>query len=758
MGGLPPLLSRHARFAFLLLACWLGMAGGDARAGAPALEIQAEAASQTLNGHLEALFDPTDALTRAEVANRTDWVEVGPHPYSKGLEPGTVWLRFVVQGAEDVPTDRLLHMGSGHVDDLTVWMQQGSAPEKVYHSGENVDPSDRVVKHFYPLFPLRLAPGEQVRVVAKLVDEGSINPEISIFTEDRFRDYTAERNWVSGLIVGMYALMALYSIVLFRRVRDPMMGWLTSLALTSLFHWVVLYGTDFALLLPAGARGWTMNRFIVVAYELSAFCTFQFYLTAIRGQRHHPRLTRVIQGIGWLGLLNALAIIVLPFVLSVRILYSGAIGLLLLAGLVSWRALRRDRVAVRLVMAVGIVLVGYLAALLTEEGMLPKSWISNHFVSIATLFQWLLLSEIVAFRVRMIEQRRREAKEAQKLEAQRTEEIRNAFGRYVAPDLAAKLLHDPDAMALGGRMQTVTILMSDLRGFTGLTDRLGPEGMCTLLNDYLGRMSEVIERHGGLINEFIGDAILTLFGTPYPGPEDELDACRCAIEMQMVLDRMNVELNERYGVRLEMGIGIHTGVVVVGNIGSAQRAKWGVIGGPVNMTGRIESLTVATEVLISSQLLERVAGRVETGPMRSVQVKGRSATLDVAQLIAIRDEPLRMPTQPTVEKAPTRPVDLPGVLQLFSGKILVDAKFPVQVEAIGEQEVVFQSARDYRPGTNVDLRVLWDGSHSTPIYAKLLDAGTRLEDGRFRLQATVTFMEPELRDALADPSERPASA
>ena len=758
MGGSPSQLPRFAHFALLLLGCWFWLAGGTARADTRALQIQPEAASQTLNGHVEALFDPAGALTRAEVAHRTDWVDVGPRPYSKGLEPGTVWLRFVVEGAAGAATDRLLHMGSGHVDDLTVWIQQGSAPEKMFRSGENVDPSDRVVQHFYPLFPLRLAPGEQVRVVAKLVDEGSINPEISVFTEDRLREYTAERGWVSGLIVGMYSLMALYSIVLYRRVRDPMMGWLSSLALTSLFHWVVLYGTDFALLVPADARGWTINRFIVVAYELSAFCTFQFYLTAIRGHRHHPWLTRIIQGIGWLGLLNAVAITVIPFVLSVRLLYSGAIGLLLLAGLVSWRALRRDRVAIRLVMAVGIVLAGYLAALLTEEGLLPKTWISNHFVSVATMFQWLLLSEIVAFRVRMIEQQRREAKEAQKLEAQRTEEIRNAFGRYVAPDLAAKLLHDPDAMALGGRMQTVTILMSDLRGFTGLTDRLGPEGMCTLLNDYLGRMSEVIERHGGLINEFIGDAILTLFGTPYSGPEDELDACRCAIEMQMALDRMNVELNERYGLRLEMGIGIHTGTVVVGNIGSTQRAKWGVIGGPVNMTGRIESLTVATEVLISSQLLDRVAGRVETGPMRSVQVKGRSSTLDVAQLIAIRGEPLRMPTQPTMKKAPTRPVDLPGELQLFSGKVLVDAKFPVQVEAIGEAEVVFQSARDYRPGTNVDLRVLWDGSPSSPIYAKLLDAGTRLDDGQYRLHATVTFMEPELRDALAGPSERTTPA
>ena len=215
--------------------------------------------------------------------------------------------------------------------------------------------------------------------------------------------------------------------------------------------------------------------------------------------------------------------------------------------------------------------------------------------------------------------------------------IQGVLGRYANPELAERCLADPDALALGGKLQQVTVLMSDLRGFTKLTERLGPEEMINLLNDYLGRMATVIQQHDGTINEFIGDAILVLFGAPFERPDDPERAVRCAHAMQRAL----VELNRDYEAcglpALGMGIGVHCGPVVAGNIGSAEHAKYGVVGTTINATARIEALTVGTQTLISGELYARTQGVAEVGPVRTEDLKGLPAPMEIYELLGVEE-------------------------------------------------------------------------------------------------------------------------
>ncbi len=214
--------------------------------------------------------------------------------------------------------------------------------------------------------------------------------------------------------------------------------------------------------------------------------------------------------------------------------------------------------------------------------------------------------------------------------------IQGLLGRYANPGLAERCLADPEALELGGRLQTVTVLMSDLRGFTALTERLGPEEMIDLLNDYLGRMAAVIQAHGGTINEFIGDAILVLFGAPFERSDDCERAVRCAHAMQRELVNFNIH-NATLGLpQLGMGIGLHTGPVVAGNIGSEEHAKYGVVGTTVNATARIEALTVGTQTLMSRALWDQVQEVVEVGEERVVELKGLPAPMGVVELVGIR--------------------------------------------------------------------------------------------------------------------------
>ena len=214
--------------------------------------------------------------------------------------------------------------------------------------------------------------------------------------------------------------------------------------------------------------------------------------------------------------------------------------------------------------------------------------------------------------------------------------IRETLGRYVSPELAEQCLRNRGAVRLGGELRRVTIVMSDLRDFSELSERLGPEAMIDLINRYLARMTPVILEHGGVINEFIGDAILILFGAPFERADDPERAVRCAWAMQQAMADLNRE-NGALGLpELAMGIGVHTGVVVAGNIGSKDRVKYGVVGPAVNLTARIQALAVGGQVLISTGVLARVREIVRVAAAARVMVKGATAPVSVHPVLEVR--------------------------------------------------------------------------------------------------------------------------
>ena len=200
--------------------------------------------------------------------------------------------------------------------------------------------------------------------------------------------------------------------------------------------------------------------------------------------------------------------------------------------------------------------------------------------------------------------------------------IRATFGRYVSDEIVENLLEEPEGLKLGGDLRQVTMLMSDIREFSSLCERLTPEQVMKMLNNYLGVMTDIILRHQGTIDEFIGDAILAIFGAPVQRDDDADRAVQCALDMQRAMIDINRE-NRRAGLpEISMGIGVNTGDVITGNIGSEKRSKYGVVGHHVNLTARIESQTAGGDILISDSTLDNLALPVEMGDSLEVQVKG----------------------------------------------------------------------------------------------------------------------------------------
>jgi class 3 adenylate cyclase len=220
---------------------------------------------------------------------------------------------------------------------------------------------------------------------------------------------------------------------------------------------------------------------------------------------------------------------------------------------------------------------------------------------------------------------KRASEEVRRLAAElelRNKFIRKTFGRYLSDEIVATILETPEGLNIGGEKRKVTILMADLRGFSAMSETLPPEDVVGIVNNYLGVMTDIITFYQGTIDEFIGDAILAIFGAPTTRDDDAERAVACAVAMQQAMASVNESNRQRGHPELQAGIALHTGEVVVGNLGSLKRTKYGIVGSPVNLAGRIESYTVGGQVLISEATRRAAGPAVQVGQRIAIEAKG----------------------------------------------------------------------------------------------------------------------------------------
>jgi len=214
-------------------------------------------------------------------------------------------------------------------------------------------------------------------------------------------------------------------------------------------------------------------------------------------------------------------------------------------------------------------------------------------------------------------------------------QIRTYFSRYLTDAVVKSLLETPEGLKLGGDRRKVTILMCDLRGFSTISEKMPPEKVVEILNVFLGTMTEAIATYQGTIDEFIGDAILVLFGAPIYREDDAARAVASAIAMQLAMRSVNEKLAQMQLPEIAMGIGINTGEVVAGNIGSQSRAKYAVVGNHVNLTARIESYTVGGQILISETTYAEIQEIAKTNGFMEVEPKGVSHPISIYDIYGI---------------------------------------------------------------------------------------------------------------------------
>jgi adenylate cyclase len=321
--------------------------------------------------------------------------------------------------------------------------------------------------------------------------------------------------------------------------------------------------------------------------------------------------------------------------------------------------------------------------------------------------------------------------------------VRRAFGRYVSEEVATSILQSPEGLELGGEEREVTLLMSDLRGFTALIERLAPQDVIAFLNLYLEVMVEVISRYGGTIDEIIGDAILVIFGAPLASEDHAAKAVACGLAMQLAMTDVNQRLSAKGTMELEMGIGINTGRVIVGNIGSVRRTKYAAVGTNVNLAGRIESFTTGGQLLISESTRAAIKSPLRLDAEFSVEPKGATRRLQLHEIGGI-GEPfnLSLPLRSVV--LDPLPAPVPIAFTVLEEKFLGRTVHVGRLVAVSASEAGIESELALVPLSNLKLEVT-AGAGANPggeIYAKVIGAVAGVT-GQTRIR--FTSVSPELK-------------
>lgn len=210
---------------------------------------------------------------------------------------------------------------------------------------------------------------------------------------------------------------------------------------------------------------------------------------------------------------------------------------------------------------------------------------------------------------------------------------RASYGRFMPQHVIDEILRNPGTLSLGGNNQLVTILFSDVRGFTSMSGNLPPETVVQLLNRYFAEMTPIIFEHHGILDKYMGDGLMALFGVPYESEEGASNAVSAAIAMQRRIVKLNEELEARGLPAIQIGVGINTGMVTVGYIGTEQRTDYTAIGDAVNLSARFEKLAQGQQILIGQSTFDAMGGKLPTRAYGQAQVKGKSEPVQVYEVV-----------------------------------------------------------------------------------------------------------------------------
>jgi len=307
--------------------------------------------------------------------------------------------------------------------------------------------------------------------------------------------------------------------------------------------------------------------------------------------------------------------------------------------------------------------------------------------------------------------------------------------------------NDEDALL---QSKHVTILLSDLRGFTAMAEKYSALEVIDLLNQYFLKMSEVIQRHNGTIDKFMGDAIMVLFGAPDTSEDDLERGLACAIEMQIAMAEFNSETHLKDYPPLFMGIGINTGEVVAGQLGSYIHSEYTVIGDEVNLASRVEAHSLRGQILISENCYNQASDYIEIGSKNTVRVKGKTDVVNLYELVATNKPSRLVPPRNEVRKSPRVLMDAPLEFQCLEGKQVLAKEYIGRIIDLsyGGIFAVSPVRLDIQQEIKIVLSLSLMTHQSSAIYARVIRVNKF--DDQWEVNLEFTAIHHEAQTAIKD--------
>jgi class 3 adenylate cyclase len=612
--------------------------------------------------HAEALFDSTLTVDLAAVqtpAIAQRFTPLRQTSYNKRPVPGALWVRFAVQNPGTTPLQRLLFIDNRSIDELDVWMQEPDGSWTHYCSSQSVPIAARILPTMTPIFPLTVAAGTTRQVVMRFNAEiMTASAELLTLAEIMARERL--RHLVCGMLLGLVLLVTAYSAYLYLRLREGLNAWLTVTGVGMLLFIAFYVWGDAYSWFPEKLAAYIELRAVFMGIFLTAIGLSGFLQQILVLRTTAPRIARY----------NALLHLYCWTSLGLSFLVSGYIGstlaeiavagMLVPVGTACWRSLRLNRQGRLIAVAMLVVLATSAWPIVTSRGWMNANRMTPYAPAVGFTVFMVMLAAGAGHRLEYQRRKREQAIADRLAEAEKNEALSKTFERYV-PQEFLSCLDKTSILEIqrGDHVQRqMSVLFSDIRSFTTLVEGHSHDENFSFINRYFARMEPAIRTAGGFVDSYEGDAMMALF----PGKQVSIadDAVAAGVGMLKELAAFNRERAAEGRPPVSIGVGVNTGELILGTIGSAERMKCGVIGDPVNVAARVEGITklYGAAMLITESTQALLSQPVELREVDRVIVKGKLTAVTVYEVLDC------LPEDDRAARIRTRPLFAQG-LELF---------------------------------------------------------------------------------------------
>ena len=580
-----------------------------------------------LRRKLEVLEDPTGSLTFQQALARDDYRVTWGNAPAFGFTDSVYWARFRLRNPDSV--DRVIYVESLalNMNQLDFHLLNGEDLLRRTRTGFDFPFHTRELNNRTFVFRVRVPAGQERVVLFRFQATESMNFPIWVYSEDGFFSASLGRYTIYGMYFGIMFVMVIYNLILYFSYRDRnyiyyvlyILSFLTIQLgfLGFLFQYVIPDQTELNKIVPKAGTGLTVFWAVVFARSFLSVRRFSAALDNVLLLVMGIAVVQSVFVLFYYDRAGAIFTNLLSLSMAVLLLWTGIY--------ITWRGYHPARY---FLLAFGMLIAGVMLLIFMFLGVLPGTWITRYGLQVGSALEMVLLS--LGLRDRIITMRHeREASEKRHVESRLR--LLDSFERFVPRQFLEHLGHRSveDVVPGDAVREEITVLFNDLRGFTALSESLSVEENFQFINEYVRAMQPAIARHGGFIDKFIGDAIMALFSKPD-------DAVAAALAMREALDELNAGRKARGQSPVEMGIGLNTGELMLGTVGTADWMDTTVMGDTVNLASRLEGLTreYRVKVLVSEFTYKTLgdSDRFNFRELDLVRVKGKQRPVRIYEL------------------------------------------------------------------------------------------------------------------------------